>query len=106
MLQVLTNSSTAFGTSEICVSRSLQWMTFTPSSIASSLNVCDFASAAIFAALAPLTFFSATAAAAMSSRPRFVQCEIRPGFAPCSSTAVAPGVFHFASILRMFIRRQ
>ena len=31
MLQVLTNSSTCLGRSVICVSRSLQWMTFTPS---------------------------------------------------------------------------
>ena len=31
MLQVLTNSSTCLGRSVICVSRSLQWITFTPS---------------------------------------------------------------------------
>ena len=31
MLQVLTNSSTCFGWSVICVSRSLQWITLTPS---------------------------------------------------------------------------
>ena len=31
------------------------------------------------------------AAAAMSSRPCLVKCEIRPGLAPCSSTAVGPG---------------
>jgi len=31
MLQVFTNSSTCFGWLVICVSRSEQWMTFTPS---------------------------------------------------------------------------
>jgi hypothetical protein len=40
MLQVLTNSSICFGTSVIWVSRSLQWITLTPSSIARRLNCC------------------------------------------------------------------
>jgi len=39
MLQVLTNSSTCFGTSEIWVSRSLQWMTLTPIFCARTLNL-------------------------------------------------------------------
>ena len=33
----------------------------------------------------------------MSIRPCLVKCEIRPGLAPCSMTAVGPLVFHFAS---------
>lgn len=39
MLQVLTNSSADFGLLDVCVSRSEMWMTFTPLSIAISLNV-------------------------------------------------------------------
>ena len=39
MLQVLTNSSTSLGRSLICVSRSLQWMTFTPRLLARRLKL-------------------------------------------------------------------
>ena len=42
MHQVLTNSSTCLGWSVICVSRSLPWMTFTPSFMASRLKVWSF----------------------------------------------------------------
>ena len=35
----------------------------------------------------------------MSIRPCLVKCEMRPGFAPCSTTAVAPFCFHFACML-------
>ena len=62
MLQVLTNSSTCFGWSVICVSRSLQWITFTPSFFASWLNSWAFAWWAIFSAAAPLTFLSVRSA--------------------------------------------
>src|ERR1019366_10101350 len=40
MLQVLTNSSTCLGLSLICVSRSEQWITFTPSLRARWFHCC------------------------------------------------------------------
>ena len=91
MLQVLTNSSTCLGRSVIWVSRSLQWITLTPSFIASRLKVRPSASWRISSASGPCTFRSSSSRSAMSIRPCFVQCEISPGLAPCSMTAVGPG---------------
>ena len=106
MDQVLTNSPTSFGRSEIWVSRSLTWITFTPMCQASRLNARVWMASHTCSRVRPLNFFSARPRAAMSTRPRLVQCEIRPGFAPCSSTAVAPGVFHRALRSRIFMCRQ
>ena len=63
-LQVLTNSSTCFGLLVICVSRSLQWITFTPSFIARWLNFCSSMSCRISSAALPLTFLSLMSAVA------------------------------------------
>ena len=88
MLQVLTNSSICFGTSVIWVSRSLQWITLTPSSLARCANFPAAMWPLRASALRPLAFFSSIAAVAMSIRPCFVKCEMSPGLAPCSTTAV------------------
>ena len=106
MLQVLTNSSTCFGRSVTCVSRSLQWMTLTPSWRARWLNSCAAIRRLISSAALPLTFLSAIRLWPMSIRPCFVKWEIRPGLAPCSITAVAPFSFHLAVILRRAMWRQ
>ncbi len=106
MLQVLTNSSTCFGRSVICVSRSEQWMTLTPRARARWLNWPVRLSSAMVSAARPLARLSAMSFRPMSTRPCLTKWEMSPGLAPCSMTAVAPGVFHFAVSLRRFMWRQ
>ena len=54
---------------------------------------------------AALALFVRNETLAMSIKPCFVKWEIRPGLAPCSMTAVAPLVFHFAVMRRRFMWR-
>ena len=54
-------------------------------------------------AWAPATFRSASARSAISRSACLVKWLIRPGLAPCSSTAVGPGSFQAAVIRRSFM---
>ena len=86
MHQVPTNSSTFFGDREIWVSRSEQWMTLIPTSIASSVEllICDKTLEPGRVLCDPVVYHFR----AISTRPCLVMCEIRPGFAPWSTTQV------------------
>jgi len=106
MLQVLTNSSICFGTSVICVSRSLQWMTLTPSSMARWLKLRVEMNPSSASAFLPLALRSPIIVFAMSISPCLVKCEIRPGLAPCSTTAVGPLPSHLENMRRSFMCRQ
>ena len=103
MLQVFTNSSTFLGTSVICVSLSLQWMTFTPSLRDRWFQAWSFMSCWISSASRPLALPSFSIFLPMSRSPCLVKWEMRPGLAPCSSTAVGPFSCQPAVIRRRFM---
>ena len=105
-LQVFTNSSTCLGTLVIWVSRSEQWMTFTPSFRESRFQAWSFMSCWISSASRPLALPSLSIFLPMSRSPCLVKWEMRPGLAPCSSTAVGPFSLHPPVILRRFMWRQ
>ena len=99
--QVFTNSSTAFGRDETCVSRSEMWMTFGAGRLAEpgersfapgfSAAAMSFSNAALLtpvAAGSPLSII----VVAISSSARFVKWLDEPGLAPWSMIAVVGAV--------------
>ena len=107
MLQVLTNSSTCFGWSVICVSRSLQWMTFTPSAHGQVVELlASRISSAIFAAGFGLELLVGERRGADVEQALLGEVRDQAGIGAVLETAVGPLVFHFAIIRRMFMCRQ
>ena len=99
-LHVFTNSSTALGIAATCVSRSLQWMTFTPRARARRLKLRD--------ATQLLSGFRRGADRLLLRQHgvRDVDQSLlgemgdQPGVRPVLQTAVGPGSFHRAILSR------
>ena len=100
MDHVFTNSLTALGREETCVSRSAMWMTLVPVAWLSRANDPSASLSAAAISFSNATLFTPVAAgrplssiaAPISSSARFVKWLTRPGLAPWSMMAVAVGL--------------
>ena len=108
MLQVLTNSSTCLGWLVICVSRSEQWMTFTPSCAGQAVELPRRRSArVIFSAARRLDLLVRDQALADVDQALLGEVRDQAGVgAVLEDGRRALGSSSFASIRRRFMWRQ